>query len=232
MNGIGAGLRDHVDDAAGAAAELRVRAASRDLEFLYRFQRDVNRGALAAHLLAEESVVVVAAIQADVIENAALAVDIDFVAVRPLRDTHSGRQCQQIFKLAAEHRRRRHGNLVQRGRRGRFCDFHDRHVSNHDLLRHRRNFHRHRNGDRLPDGQVHVLLNDSGKAGFADGQGVAPWRKAQEGEMSVGTAGLCLHEIGCQILCFDGCARNASALLIKYISLDASRGDLRLCPTR
>ena len=70
---VGARLGDDVDDAAGGAPELGVGAAGDDLEFLHRVERDVDGGALAAHLLAEEAVVVVAAVQADVVEDAALA---------------------------------------------------------------------------------------------------------------------------------------------------------------
>src|SRR5437762_11511365 len=81
---IGAGLRDDIDDATGAAAELRVGAAGGDLKFLDGFQSDVDGRALTAHLLTEESVVVVAAVEADVVEDTALPVDIDLVAVRTL----------------------------------------------------------------------------------------------------------------------------------------------------
>ena len=43
------------------------------LELADRFERDVDGRALAAGLLAEEAVVVVAAVEADVVEDAALA---------------------------------------------------------------------------------------------------------------------------------------------------------------
>src|SRR5437660_8532491 len=98
MNGVGAGFRDDVDDASGAAAELRVGAARRDLKLLDGLQRDVNCGTLAAHLLAKESIVVVAAVEADVVEDAPLPVDVYFVAVRTLSDADAGGQCQQVFK--------------------------------------------------------------------------------------------------------------------------------------
>jgi hypothetical protein len=65
-------LRDDVDDAAGRAAEFRGSAAGDDLELLDGIQRDVDRRALTTRLLAEESVVVVAAVEADVVEDAAL----------------------------------------------------------------------------------------------------------------------------------------------------------------
>src|SRR5438309_11459021 len=100
MNGVGAGFRDDVDDASGAAAELRVGAARRDLEFLDSFQRDVNRGALATHLLTEETVVVITAVEAVVVKNSELAVDVDFVAVRTLRNADDGGECHEVFKFA------------------------------------------------------------------------------------------------------------------------------------
>ena len=56
---------------------------------LHRVERDVDGRALAAHLLAEEAVVVVAAVEADVVEDAALAGERDLVAVRPLHDAHA-----------------------------------------------------------------------------------------------------------------------------------------------
>src|ERR1700674_4989639 len=86
VDGVGAGFRYDVDYATRTAAELRVGAAGRDLKLLHGFQGDIDRRALASHLLAEESVIVVASIEADVVEDAALPVDVDLVAVRSLGD--------------------------------------------------------------------------------------------------------------------------------------------------
>src|ERR1700730_14086780 len=83
---VGAGLGDDVNDSARGAAKFRIGTTGDDLELLYGFEGDVDRGALAAHLLAEEAVVVVSAIKADVVEDTALAVDVDFVAVGTLAD--------------------------------------------------------------------------------------------------------------------------------------------------
>ena len=95
-------------------------APGRDhLELLDRVERDVDRRALAAHLLAEEPVVVVAAVEADVVEDAALAGEGDLVAVGPLHDADARRERQQVLELAAQDRRRLDRRLVQRGgRRG------------------------------------------------------------------------------------------------------------------
>jgi hypothetical protein len=79
----GARLGDDVDDATGSTTALRVRAAGDDLELLDRVERDVDGHPLAADLLAEEAVVVVAAVEADVVENPALARKGDRVTVRP-----------------------------------------------------------------------------------------------------------------------------------------------------
>src|SRR5206468_1972868 len=62
---VGAGLGDDVDDTAAGAAKFRVRPAGDDLELLDGLKRDVDCGALAAGLLAEETVVVVAAVERD-----------------------------------------------------------------------------------------------------------------------------------------------------------------------
>ena len=53
-------------------------------------------------MFAEEAVVVVASIETDVIEDSALAREIDLVAVGTLRDADAGRECQQVFKLSSE----------------------------------------------------------------------------------------------------------------------------------
>ena len=63
-----------------------LRAGGDDLELLDRVERDVDGRALAARLLAEEPVVVVAAVEADVVEDAALSGERDLVAVRSLHD--------------------------------------------------------------------------------------------------------------------------------------------------
>jgi hypothetical protein len=116
VRGVGARLRDHVDDAAGGASEFRRRAARDDLELLHRVERDVDRGALAARLFAEEPVVVVAAVEADVVEDAALPGERDLVAVRSLHDRDAGREGQQILEFPPEDWQRFHRERVQRRR--------------------------------------------------------------------------------------------------------------------
>src|SRR5258708_10998296 len=87
---IRSGLGNDVDNAPGCPTEFRVCPACDDLKFLDRVERNVNCGTLSAQLLAEEAVVVVAAVEAYVIENATLAVEIDLVAVRALGNAYTG----------------------------------------------------------------------------------------------------------------------------------------------
>src|SRR5262245_26225997 len=105
---------DDVNNAAAAAPELSARAGGDDLELLDGLHRDVDRRALAAGLLPEETVVVIAAVEAYVVKDAALAVEIDLVAVRTLSDAHAGSERQQVFKLAAQNGRAADGDLVDR----------------------------------------------------------------------------------------------------------------------
>ncbi len=187
---------DDVDYPSRRAPEFRIGAACHYLELLHRIQSNIDRRALPALLLSEESVVVVATVQAHVIKDSTLAIEGDLVAVGALRDADAGGQSKQVFKLAAEHRRGAHRKFIQRRRRFRLRDFHNWHVGNDNLLRDRRNFHRHRQSDRLPDSEVHIFLHDGGEPRFVDGEGIAPWRKAQKGKMSVRVGDICLYEIG------------------------------------
>ncbi len=118
VEGIAARLGDHVHDAASGSTELR-RGAGRDhLEFLHRFERDVDRRALAACLLAEESVVVVAAVEADVVEDPPLACKGNLVSIRALDDADARCEGQHVLELAPENGNRFDGGLIEgRGRR-------------------------------------------------------------------------------------------------------------------
>ena len=162
-------LCDDVDDASRSAPEFRVGSAGDNLEFLDRVQRDINRRALSAELFSEEAVVVVTPIEADVIEDAALTIEVNFIAIRTLRYGHTGRQCQQVFKFAPQHRRPADRELAQGRGRFRFCCFDYRNVGDDDLLRDRRNLERDWDRERLSDRQVHVLLQYTGESLFADG---------------------------------------------------------------
>src|SRR5262249_31406288 len=104
VDGVGARFRDHIYNAAGGSAELGAGSARDHLEFLDRLQGDVDRGALTTCLFAEESIVVVSTVQADVIEYAALSGEVNFVTVRALGDGDAWGQRKQVLKLAPENR--------------------------------------------------------------------------------------------------------------------------------
>src|SRR6185369_11736795 len=104
VDGVGAGLRNHINDSAGGSTKLRRGSGRNHLEFLDRIQRNVDGSSLSAQLLSEKSVVVITTVQADVIENPALPGECDFVSVRTLDDTDTRRQSKQVFEFSSENR--------------------------------------------------------------------------------------------------------------------------------
>src|SRR6202030_3129105 len=68
---IGPRLRNDIDDAARCPAKFRVRTRGNDLKLLHGIQSDVDGRALSPHLLPEESIIVVAAIEADIVGDPA-----------------------------------------------------------------------------------------------------------------------------------------------------------------
>src|SRR5262249_56860408 len=117
----GARFGDNVHHATGGAPELRSGAAGHPLEFLDCIQGDVNGCALPTGLLTEKAVVVVAAIKAHVVEDAALAGEADFVAVRALYNGHARGEREQIFKFSSQHRCRADSNFIERCAGYAFC---------------------------------------------------------------------------------------------------------------
>src|SRR5581483_6093686 len=88
MHLIRSGFRNDVHYPSGRSSKFGVCAGGHDLKFLHRIQRDVDRRSLSAKLLSKKSVVVIATVQADVVEHSSLPVEVDFVPIRPLRDGH------------------------------------------------------------------------------------------------------------------------------------------------
>ena len=97
---VGAGLGDHVDEAARTAPELRRGAVGHHLKFFDGVQAYREGRALAAALLAEERIVVIRAIDGDVVVDAFLAVDGNLIAVRTLHDRDSRRERDQAEEVA------------------------------------------------------------------------------------------------------------------------------------
>jgi len=137
---VGARFGDDVDDAAGGAAIFGVGATGHNLKFFHRVESDVYGGALATHLFAKETVVVITAIEADVVENAALAVDVDFISIGTLRNAYARSEGEQVFKFAAEDRSRGNRGFVQRRAGFGLSEFDNWHVGDNDLSGDRRNF--------------------------------------------------------------------------------------------
>ena len=71
------------------------------MKFLHSIERDIDSGALSANLLAKKAVIVIAAIQADVVVDSALSSEIDFVTIRTLDDAYARSKRQQIFELSS-----------------------------------------------------------------------------------------------------------------------------------
>src|SRR6266481_854426 len=94
MDYVRTGLGNHVDDPTGGAAEFRGGSGCHYLKLFHGIERNINRRALAAQLLAEEAIVVVA-------------------AIRALDDTDAGGEGQQVFKLSAQNRGRTYRGFIQ-----------------------------------------------------------------------------------------------------------------------
>ena len=164
VNFVGAGLGNDVYHSTGGAAKLGAGARGNHLEFLDGVHGDVNLRALAADLFAEEAVVVVAAVEADVVEDAALAVEGDFIAVRALHDADAGGEGEQVFKLAAQHRGGFNGKSVEGRTRFGFGGVHRRGAGNHDGFLHRRNLQGDGEGEGLSDRHHYIFLQHGGEA--------------------------------------------------------------------
>src|SRR5437868_1738993 len=91
-------LCDHIDHAPAGPPKFGVGAAGHNLELFYRFQGDIDGRALAPRLFAEEAVVIVPAIETDVVENATLSVKVDLVAIRTLHDACAGRKREKVLE--------------------------------------------------------------------------------------------------------------------------------------
>src|SRR5258707_14183767 len=106
MDVIRSRLSDDVDYSSGRASEFRIGAACHHLELFHRIQCDVDRGALTAFLLSKESVVVVATVEADVIKNTPLPVEVDLVC-RLLLDNNTFRPARRTSLHRRYHARTR-----------------------------------------------------------------------------------------------------------------------------
>src|SRR5437016_4846147 len=107
-------LGNHVDDATGRAAKLCRSSRGNHLKLFDGIQRNVDCRTLAAKLLAEKAIIVITAVEADIIEDATLTSESDFIPVRALDNADAGRQGQQILKFSAQDRSLAYRCFVQR----------------------------------------------------------------------------------------------------------------------
>ena len=105
---VGPRLGDDADEAARRAAELGGGSLVHDDQLADGVLVERERGTLSAALFPEEGVVEVGAVHDEVVEDAALSVDVQFVAVRPLGDGRPGREQRQVHEVAAVARHRIH----------------------------------------------------------------------------------------------------------------------------
>ena len=98
---VGPRLGNHVDKAPRGAAELGSGALIDHHQLLDGVLIERESRPLAAALLPEERVVEVRAVDDEVVEDAPLAADIQFVAVRPLRDRRARGEQGHVHEIAA-----------------------------------------------------------------------------------------------------------------------------------
>src|SRR5258708_3428816 len=101
MHVVRARFGNDVYYAAGGAAEFRVGAGRDNLKLFNGLESYVDGRPLAAQLLSEESVIVIASVQTDVVENPALTCECNLVAVRTLNDAYARRESQQILEFTS-----------------------------------------------------------------------------------------------------------------------------------
>ncbi len=229
---IGSRLRDDIDDAPGRAAELRVGAAGHDLEFLHRLQRDVDGGALSAQLLAEEAIVVVAAIEADVVVHASLSAERDLVAIGALHDADSGSEREQIFELPAQDGRRADGRLIERVAHFGAGDVNQCGARHGHGLGSSRDLQHGVQRRRLSNRDGDILLDVRGKALQGDRDGIGARAKLEKHEASITTRRLRAQRIGVDIPDLDERAWDQRAGLIRDGALNDAGRNLRLAPCR
>ena len=106
---------DDVDEAAAGATEFRVGALGDDDDFRNGVQIEGEGRALTPALLAEKRVVEIRAVHRDVVVDAALPADREFVSIGTLDDAHAGGQEREVEEVAPVVGQVLHGVLRQAG---------------------------------------------------------------------------------------------------------------------
>ena len=227
---VGARFGDDVDETTGRPAELRGGSLVHDDQLPDGVLVEGERGTLSAALFPEEGVVEVGAVHDEVVEDAALPVDVQFVAVRSLGDGRPGGEQRQVHEVAAVARHRIHhlfpealGTREVRGLdRGRqFAEDRDR-FRRHDAEVQVEVEHLPHPQDRALD----ALGAEPGGGG--DGEVVGARRQQAAGELPVGRRFDGGDEIGAPVLDQDHRARDRVAQRVADLSADDAGGGPRL----
>ena len=227
---VGPRLGDDADEAARRAAELGGGSLVHDDQLADGVLVERERGALSAALFPEEGIVEVGAVHDEVVEDAALPVDVQFVAVRSLGDGRPGGEERQIHEVAAVARHRIHhlfpeplGAREIRGfdRRRQLAEDGDR-------------FRRHDaevevEVEHLPHPQDRALdALRAEPAGGGDGEVVGARRQQTADELPVGRRFDGGDEIGAPVLDQDYRARDRVGQRVADFPADDARGGPRL----
>ena len=193
---VGAGFRHHIHESAGTAAELRWRSVGHHLEFADRVQIHRERRALAAALFPKKGVVIVRAINRNVVVDALLPIDGNLIAIGPLHNGNPWGQAHQVEKIASVVGQIRHRTLVQV--RGIFylAGFNDRRFARHqNLLLHLRNAQRNHQRNGLSGFQIQSLAIQRRETGRGYAHTVSSQRQQQSYKAAAAVSGQGAREI-------------------------------------
>ena len=227
---VGARLGDDADEAARRPAELGGGSLVHDDQLADGVLVERERGALSAALFPEEGVVEVGPVHDEVVEDAALSVDVQFVAVRSLGDGRPRGEERQIHEVAAVARHCIHHLFAETlgAREVRGLD------RGRQLAEDRDRFRRHDaevqvEVEHLPhpqDRTLDALRAEPARRG--DGQVVGARRQQAADELPVGRRFDGGDEIGAPVLDQDHRARDRVAQRVADLSADDARGGPRL----
>ena len=228
---VGARFGDDVDETTGRPAELRGGSLVHDDQLADGVLVEGERGTLSAALFPEEGVVEVGAVHDEVVEDAALAVDVQFVAVRSLGDGRPRGEQRQIHEVAAVAGHRIHdvfpealgaGEVRGLDRRGQLAEDRDR-FGGHDAEIEVEVEH-------LPHPQDRALdALGPEPAGGGDGQVVGSGSQQVADELPFARCFDGGDEIGAPVLDHDGRVRHRVAERVADLSADDAGRRPRLC---
>ena len=230
-HGVGAALGDHVHESAGRAPELGAGARVGHHQLLHGVEIERERRPLASALLAEERIVEIRTIDADVVVGATLARDADHVAIRSLRAGHVRRQQRQREEIAPVVRQPLHHFFRQwRGevtaRRIHRCTVTV--VDTHRRQLHCLSCHAQRDVECLPDAKREVATTHGRKPNGPHGHLIATqWQQRSRIDAAVAGAHGARH-VGLLVAQRDQGARHRRVCLVGHATANDAGGRLRL----